>query len=130
MTFPVPTDSVWPALVRAYAAVGIEPNTAISTQGRIALLNARVRRQLGKTALSQYLSCGADAMGVPHADAFDVVLTVNSQISPSAPTTSTLTTRVAAEAHSPAASGVDVTCGSTGVLESRIANAVRLQLGR
>lgn len=127
-SLPVPTDSIWPALVRAYASVGIEPNTAVSAQGRIGLLNARVRRKLGNTWLSRYLSCGSDAMGVPHADAFDVVLNVSSQIAPNGPTASTLTTRVTAEAHSPAASGVNVSCGSTGVLESRIATWVRNSL--
>lgn len=127
---PVPTDSIWPALVRAYASVGIEPNTAISAQGRIGLINARVRRKLGNTWLSRYLTCGSDAMGVPHADSFDIILNVSSQISPSGPTASTLTTRVTAEAQSPAASGVNMSCGSTGVLESRIATWVRNSLSQ
>lgn len=125
-----PPDSVWPALIQAYNAVGIQPNTAVSVEGHVALVNGRVRRQLGKTYLSQYLSCGADAMGVPHADAFDVVLNVDSRIMPAGVAGTTLITRVTADAHSPAASGVTVSCGSTGVLEARIASEARKRIGQ
>ena len=88
--------------------------------------NARIRRQLGGTRLSKYLTCG-ERLGNPVADTDDIALTLFTQVVPAAGGTSTLHTLVEATARQTGSGGALINCASTGDLEQRIVQLVRAQ---
>jgi hypothetical protein len=54
---------VYRVLPAAFTAVGMEPNAMIAAERRVALVDGRFRRRLGKERLSRYVACGTGMTG-------------------------------------------------------------------
>ena len=124
---PAAPAAVYRVLPAAFTAVGMEPNAMIAAERRVALVDGRFRRRLGKERLSRYVACGTGMTGAPNADEYEVRLTVNARVAPVEGDTarSALATLVTAVAR-PATSSTDpITCSSTGVLETQLAAEAR-----
>ena len=122
-----PPDRVWRALSVVYEDLKLQVNTLDTQQRRIGVENARIRRQLGGTRLSKYLSCG-ERMGNPVAETDEITLTLFTQVVPSGTGQSTLHTRVEATAKAMGVSGAPINCATTGELEQRIVEMVRTRV--
>lgn len=127
--FATSADSLFRAVRTVYETLALPVNSLLPAQRRIAAIDVRVRRAIGKERLSRYLSCGDNVTGVANADLYDVVLSVTSQVAPGQGSGSVLTTLVTATARPTTSGGAPVTCASTGMLEARIASESRKQLG-
>ena len=122
-----PPDRVWRALSTVYTDLKLTATTLDTQARRIGAENARVRRQLGGTRMSKYLSCG-ERMGNPVAETDDISLTLFTQVVPAADgQTSTLRTLVEATAKQTGSGGALINCATTGGLEARIVEMVRAQ---
>jgi hypothetical protein len=124
---PAAPAAVFRVLPAAFTAVGMEPTAMVAAERRVALVDGRFRRRLGKERLSRYVSCGTGMTGAPNADEYEVRLTVNSRVAPAAGDTarSALATLVTAYARPATGSTDPITCSSTGALESQLAAEAR-----
>jgi len=120
---PVAVDSAFNLLMKVYADLQIPTTNIDSRQRMVGNSSFKVRRRLGGVTLTKYLDCGAKD-GVDNADSYDIVLTVNSAVGGTGPTTSTITTRVDGVATHPVFS-TQTSCSTKGELEKRIALAVK-----
>jgi hypothetical protein len=107
---------------------GIPVPTADSVRGY--LINGRFvkARNLAGSPLSTYLHCGVGLTG-PNADTFRVTMAIAAFVSAVTPTTSRLRVMVLAGAES--TEGVSksaVACSTSGVLENRILQTVKLRV--
>lgn len=127
-SFQANPDQVWKALVAAYADVGIEVGTLDEAHRVIGNRKLAVRGRLAGQPISRFLSCGTDAFGGALADKNRVELSVVSAVRSATGDASTLETQVQAMALR-SASGSNMVCTSTGVLEQRLARAVGEQVG-
>jgi hypothetical protein len=127
-TFLNPAADVWRVLPAAYEALGIP--LSMSDANTLTLGNSgfNVRRRLGGTPLVRFIDCGS-TQGGPSAETYDIRLSVTSVVRPVAGST-TLATTVEAQGKPVAFSGEYVRCGSSGVLEGRIADAVKARLAK
>jgi len=120
-------EEVWQALPAVYASLSI-PVTRSEPAARVfGGERAQVKRALGKTSLSRYLSCGDLPQG-KIADLYDVRLTVLTQLGGADAHSTAITTIVQAQARAATVNSGETTCTSTGVLEERIITAVRERL--
>lgn len=126
----VPPDSAFYALVEAYQGVGLSPNTVVSSTRTVGVRDARVRQRIGRRAISEFLTCGNDAAGLPLADQYRVTLTALSRVRPGAGAGSVVTTQVSATAQSVAQSTDPVRCESTGRLEAAVNSLANVQSAR
>ena len=113
-------DRAFGALVEVYEGHGLTVNVVQSDARTLGVRDARVTRRLGKTLLSRYFSCGADAMAGPIADSYLVTLTALTRVAPSDAAHSTLLTQVSATARALNTSGTPIRCGTTGRLEREL----------
>ena len=124
-TLPFPLEDAWRFLPAAFDSLGIptslvDPSThVISNQGM------KIRQRLGKTPLSRYIECGTTQIG-PNADSYEVYLTVSTQLD-RAGTGTIISTTVDALAKPLNFSQEYSRCSSKGVLEPRIADAIKQQ---
>lgn len=117
-------DSAWRVLRMVYAALQIPVTLEDASTRRVANPDFHRTRQLGGTRLSRYVDCGAGMTG-PNADSYRVYMSLASYVVP-APEGAEVRTKLIASAVDVAGSGTDrLPCGSTGVLEARINEAVR-----
>ena len=119
-------EAVWAALPAAYESVGISLSMTDAATRTLGNAGFNVRRRLGSVPLVRYIDCGT-TQGGPSAETYDVRLIVNSVVRPGEGATSVATT-VEAMGKPVAFSGEYIRCSSTGVLESRIADAVKARL--
>lgn len=117
-------DRVFGALTVAYQELGLTASTVNTQAGIIGVEGARIRRSLGRTRLSTYLSCG-ERMGAQVADTDDVFLTLQTQAAPGEGGGTTLRTVVQATARATSSSSALINCATTGALEARIVELVR-----
>lgn len=124
---PAKADVAYRALPAAFAAVGIEPNAQVPAERRVALVDGRFRRRLGRERVSRYVSCGTGMTGAPNADEYEVRLTVHARVTPAAGDTarSALATLVTATARPATSSNDPVNCSTTGALEVQLAQELR-----
>jgi hypothetical protein len=125
----LPAERTWALLPVAYDALGL-PLSLVDPQHRV-LGAGKVRAQgrLAGTWLSRYVECGTAVTGLPNADSFVVTLDVQTQVTSSGDgARAGLATAVQASGR-PAnvASNNAVNCVSTGALERRIADVVKVQ---
>jgi hypothetical protein len=123
-------DRVWPALQAAYGELGLPVGAADGAAHALASGRVAVNRRFNGEPASAFLDCGRTMSGEPAADAYRVVLTVRSVLAPARGGGATeLRTSVDASARNPeGTSASPVRCASTGRLEGRIADRVRLRL--
>jgi hypothetical protein len=118
--------NVWRALPAAYESLGIPISRVDSATGTIGNAGFNARRRLGSVPLVRYIDCGS-TQGGPSAETYDVRLVVTT-VMLSAEAATTLATTVDAMGKPVAFSGEYIRCSSTGVLEARIADAVKANL--
>ena len=121
-------DAVWQALPSAYESLGIPLSTSDDASRTLGNAGFNVRRRLGTVPLVRYIDCGS-TQGGPSAETYDIRLVVNSVVRPGEGSTS-LATTVDAMGKPVAFSGEYIHCSSTGVLEARIADAVKARLAK
>jgi hypothetical protein len=118
--------AAWRALHDAYAALGIPVETDSATlrarSGRVA-----VSRQLAGQPLSALLNCGFTPLGRAIADEYRVSLDLVSVVRPRE-RASQVETRLSASAQQPS-TGSSVECSSTGALELRLNQEVKVRAG-
>jgi hypothetical protein len=117
-----PVAKAFEALPVAYEMLGVPVNVAVTDAGTFGAREMRMPRRLGKSPLSQYVSCGYNATGTPNADVYAVTMTVLSRVTPAGGGAdgSTLVTQITASARPITTSGAPVQCSSTGRLEGAI----------
>jgi hypothetical protein len=122
---------VFSMLPGVYEALGVPVNTVMSDAGTFGARDARMPRRLGKTSLSQYVDCGANAAGAPNADTYAVVMTVLTRVTPATSGGGSLiATQVVANARPVTVAGHNVACSSTGRLEEEINRRVASDAAR
>ena len=115
-----PLDSVWLALPRAYELLGI-PDVGVDAE-RTMFGNPGYRaRRIEGERLSKYVDCGMGATAVPHADQYNVTLSVLTRLTPGQDGGTMVVTTVEATGKPRAVSGNPVYCQSKGTLEARVA---------
>jgi hypothetical protein len=125
-TVAAPLEKVWAAINKAYGELGI-PVTVVDTELKVVgALRAPQRRPLAGARLSSILECGTGPYG-PNAERYSVQLTSLSAVA-SVGDRTIIDTRVGGSA-APNGLNSSVSCGSTGVLEEKVLEAVRKQLG-
>jgi hypothetical protein len=128
-TIQLALDQVWRLLPAAFDSLGI-PITTIDANGHlVSNEGVKLRQRLGKVPLSRYIECGTTQIG-PNADSYDVFLSVSTQLEAAGGGESRISTTVEAAARPLAFSQEYSRCTSKGVLEARIAEAVRGQIKR
>jgi hypothetical protein len=124
-----PIDRVWAVLPAAFLTLGIPLSTTDPATHLAGNQGLNVRRHLGSTPLVRYLDCGNTQMG-PSAETYDIRLAVTTQLLADSTTGggTRLHTLVEAMGRPVAFSGEYSRCSSLGVLESRLADAVKAEL--
>ena len=119
--------AAWEAVQSIYTDFGI-PVTRLDAASRtIGAENARVRSRIAGAALSNFLECGTNPTGGSAADNFDVDITIVTSIVPMQDGSVTRTT-VNGMARNRFRNVPASLCRSTGRLERRIANELKLRL--
>jgi len=119
-------DDVWLVLPGVYDSLALPKALIDNKTHTISNQGQKIRQRLGRTSLSRFIECGTTQIG-SNADSYEVFLTVTSRVS-AAGTGSTLSTTVEALAR-PLSFNQDYSrCTSKGLLETRIAEAVKAQL--
>ena len=123
-----PIGKVWHAMPAAFDALAI-PITAVDTAlHTISNGGLKLRRQLGNVPLSRFIDCGSTQIG-DNADSYDIYLTVVARLEEEKTSgLTTLYTTFEAMARPIAFSREYSRCSSRGVLEKRLADAVKAQL--
>jgi hypothetical protein len=124
-----PVQDVWKVLPAVFDSLGIKPSLIDPGAHTLGIENQKVRVKLGTTPLSRYLDCGQTQIG-PNADEYQVLLTVVTRVQASTAGGSTLGTLVDAVAKPIAFNQEYARCATKGMLEQRIADAVKKQLSR
>jgi hypothetical protein len=124
---PAPIEKVWIAMPAAFEALSI-PITRVDTLTHsIANEGFKLRRQLGSTPLSRFIDCGSTQIG-ENADSYDVHFTISVQLRQEEGGVTKLETMFEAMAKPVSFSREYSRCSSRGVLEARLADAVKAQL--
>jgi hypothetical protein len=128
-SFDAPATRVWTALNAAYTSLGIEVKVNDPGAHRMGNTQFYKVRNLNGTPLSRIADCGNGPNG-PRANTSRVYFSVVSTVVAVDAGHTRLTTEVSPVAvDESGTTGYRATCGSTGVLETMLADAVRKQLG-
>ncbi|MQA90133.1 MAG: hypothetical protein GEU90_07850 [Gemmatimonas sp.] len=119
-------DEVFRQLPTAFQELELDVSLADRESRILGLENVRLRR-IGGVRPSRYLSCG-QGVGAPNADAYDVFLTLVSQVLASEGG-SELQLHVSANARASSVAASAVRCTSTGRLEERFFTTLQESLG-
>ena len=120
-------ERVWAALPAALADVGLSGGPQTGQARTYLALMPSVRRQLNKVALSRYLDCGTTASGERGADTHIVRLQATNIVEPD-PQGARVRIQVLARATPIDGSSGATDCATTGVLETRIGEALEARL--
>jgi hypothetical protein len=127
-TVAAPLPEVWRVLPAAYAALNIPLSTIDSTTHLVGNAGFNLRRRLGSIPLVRLIDCGS-TQGGASAETYDIKMSVLTRVQPSDAGT-TFSTTVEPMGKPTAFSGEYIRCSSTGVLESRLADAIKARLAR
>lgn len=123
-----PLADVWRVLPAAYESLNIPLSTVDTTTWVIGNSGFNLRRRLGTVPLVRLIDCGT-TQGGPSAETYDIRMTVTTRVRAVDGGTS-LATTVEPMGKPVAFSGEYIRCSSTGVLESRLADAVKARLAK
>lgn len=125
-----PEGVVWPLLIEAYRAEGLEPDGADPASGMVTLSRDEWSGTRNGLPLSTFLDCGPSSTGRPLADDARVVASIASQVVAGEDFgISRVTLRLDAVAYPiDASSGQTRSCTTLGTLERDIVNRVRVSL--
>lgn len=122
-------EQAFTALGAVYAQLGIpvtDLNQAAKSLGNIAF---RVRRRIGDVQTVRALDCGGDS-GMPNAETYQLTLSIQSRVVAAPAGGSLVQTTLEGTGRNPTTSASsDVRCSSLGVLEKRIGDLVKQNLG-
>lgn len=121
-------EAVWSVLPPVYDELKIRMGTSDAANRVYGNRTLAVNRTLGGKPLSTYLSCGADAFGVPLADKYRVDMSILTTLAPVEGGKTRITTQIAATASNPSVSSATTNCASTGNLEQLIASRIQARL--
>jgi hypothetical protein len=123
-------DEAWKTLLVTYNDLKL-PVTTLDASGRqISSSDTRAPRTLGGKPLGDYLDCGSGISG-PRVESYDVAYTLVSVVMPAGGDSTAVQSSLVASASSRGgSSSAPVDCVTTGRLEKRLAQLVRLKLGR
>lgn len=123
-------EDVWKTLLVTYNDLKL-PITALDASARqISSSDTRAPRTLGGKPLRDYLDCGSGISG-PRVDSHDVAYTLVTVVKAAGgDSTAVQSSLVGNAASRGGASTAPVNCATTGRLENRIAQLVKLKLGR
>ena len=119
-----PPGAAWVGLIQAWEILKITPDQVNSDGYLLSVDNARFRRQLGGKPMSRYLDCGMGQLGA-NADAYEVSMSVRSQLRAAEGGKTEILSVVTATARSAVTSNSSVQCASSGELEKRIAELAK-----
>lgn len=125
-TLPASVADVWRVLPAAYDALAISPSVVDTATHVFGNSGFNLRRRLGSIPLVRLIDCGS-TQGGPSAEIYDIHMSVVTQVRAGEAGT-VLGTTVESMGKPVAFSGEYIRCSSTGVLEARIADAVRSRL--
>jgi hypothetical protein len=127
-TVPVPLDSAYSALTKAYATLGLPVTTNDPAEHTVGNRHVVVLHKMMGRNLSAFFSCGIDAvMGRQRADTYKVSFSMVSTLTKNDAGSTRVITLVTGMASDIATSASDVYCSSTGVLETALLNAAGYQ---
>lgn len=126
-TVAFPIDQVWLALPGVYASLGIPVQMLDAKNHQMGNEGFKTRKQLGTTPLSRYIECGTTQIG-PNADAYDVVLTLLTQLQPGVGGATNVTTTFEGSAKPVTYSQDYSRCSSKGLLEARLNDSLVARL--
>ena len=128
-SFVVPVARVWPAVMFAYADLGIEPNVVDRPSGRYGNAGFVAPRRLVGRPLSQFFSCGSGFAG-PLIETGRLYANVVSTVSDDGKGGSIVMTHVSGSlSRNDGTSTSPINCGSTGAFEEYIRRSVQKRLG-
>ena len=117
-------SQVWEALNQVYADIGIEVTRREVGNLTLRSSDQTISRRLGGERLSRYFRCGTGVTGA-YADRYRLRINIVSRVVSTSPGLSILETTIQATGTNPqGTSNNRVPCGSTHILESRIAAEV------
>ena len=122
-----PLAQVWRVLPAAYDSLGVGVTMIDAKQHVLANEGLKARQRLGRVSLSRYINCGATQIG-PNADSYDVYATVKTKLEDNGDSTTKITTLFESAARPVQFSGDYTRCTTTGALEARIADIIRLRV--
>ena len=128
-TYDAPRDSVFVALARAYADVGITPDLVDTKENIVARKQILIPRVFNGTRASALFSCGETAVGTSIAENGELYASARSQIVGEFDHPVVMTLVDAFVVPSGGTSANALHCGSTGEIEARIAKRVTARLG-
>lgn len=126
-TIGAPIAQVWRVLPAAYDSVGVGVTMIDQKEHLLANEGLKTRQRLGKAALSRYINCGATQIG-PNADSYDVYATLKTKLDDNGDSTTKITTLFESAARPVQFSGDYSRCTTTGALEARIAEIIKLRV--
>lgn len=124
---PFTVDRSWTALRFAFDSLSLPVAVFDQASHTISSPTVRLRRRLGDTPLSTYLSCG-DAQGTSGADTYEVRLTVRTNLVAGEQGTTKVMSLVVADGRPITIAGEYSTCRSTGKLEQAILDITNKKL--
>lgn len=127
ISVPFDADAVFKVLPSVYDSLGVVVNLIDPARKQVGNSALKIRNRLGKNPLSYYLDCGSGQIG-PNADSYDVVLSVSTTVSSGGAGQASLATLLDAQARPATYNQAYSRCGSKGLLEQKIADAVAKKL--
>lgn len=124
-----PIDSVWQALPAVFDSLKIPVTTVLAGQYTMGNDGVKLRRAIAGVNMPNYLNCGG-SIGMPNADTYDIQLSLITQLQKVEGTdrVTNVVTMIDATARPNMGSTINpVACSSTGRLEDRIYQLLKLQ---
>lgn len=125
-SYPVSVDELWKAAIAAYDLAGVEVAFQDRTSGQFGNRKVTFMRQFAGQPGARYLSCGNDSFTGPIANTHRMEMSVVSVVRKKSELESVLEVRVEGFAKSLGASTDAIHCSSTGHLEQRIHQLVKM----
>jgi hypothetical protein len=128
-TIAAPIDKVWPALVLAYADLGIDPSIADRGAGRYGNGNFIAPRRINGRPLGEFYNCGSGLTG-PYIENGRLTANVVTTLQPAPDGTTTLASTYASGTlrRNDGTSTDPIVCASTGALEETLRRAIERRL--
>jgi hypothetical protein len=124
-TIAAPIDKVWPALVLAYAQMGIDPSVADRGLGRYGNGNFTAPRRINGRSLGEFFNCGSGLTG-PYIENGRLTANVVTTLLPGSDAGTTLASTYASGTlrRNDGTSTDPIVCASTGALEEALRLAI------
>jgi hypothetical protein len=127
-TIAAPIDKVWPALVLAYADMGIDPSVADRGAGRYGNGNFTAPRRINGRPLAEFFSCGSGLTG-PYIENGRLTANVVTTVQSGPNGTTLISTYASATLRRNDGTSTDpMVCASTGALEEALRRAIEQRL--